>query len=1405
MSGKTINKSNNKLHIGNGPNTKPSFIGEVDDIMTDSKVLLGTAANNPVPDILSRPEGGGVWWNSPIDAQVFNGVSYGILEDKLIRYDNAGTISYNYITGAIDLHTLGFYSAANGVTYVMIYDKSPNGIGFSYSDLSLLPFDSTFISMSELLFVGPEAIEFDSFNNDDLSSYKGVWGHYSYNNTTEEAYYRNGYNCFGNHNIESPDLDLGDDAGQTNTVLSEEIYKSRFGSHFMGDYYGGGYTFNHQGGFPWDNWDQQHDGYWNATNPNITGSLSDTPFHIEQIIQLPSNELLFQFSKSDGGAFGWNECAIFKANMNIANDGSSLETLQFGNTIKAHFAPIEYLAFPYGNSDRNSPLFPGFFDGEAYGDDNDAVPFVVQLAGEIEYDNNSGVVRMLKDFRIKAPGGANIGQMIAAEATGRWHNAIGESTDSIQNAINTYDPHLFTLNFIEPDTGMPSFVDSGGGIFSFVSTFSTSGAFASGNHSGPSLAIGPTTITDLSGTTDGDNTPFSNHFWINNLEPLLSGGGGIGYTVEDSFQQAHITSEAILPYVDRLFVGDIEKGVNYPRKAIQIITDDNADDGFRINIGISPEDTNIYKYGQMIYRMGTKKPEIFESGMDTEGDSIAQNRYNDRLYDTACVDIYLSGFKVSNQSILSLDATDGLVDIPNGGLCTGAKNINETDAYYIEINDDISTVHLSNNPYLAKRLNDADNICDLYKPSDVLLPITSSGGSGSDDLMGSDVAGGGIQQTVLNSNNIGNDWIWFNAYYDNGGINTGSPFWGFVGYPDGTPGSVDGSLLYKPADYSFFTSQSAGFTEFVDNRPNYRPFSYSFLPSNGLTAVEGSALLSDLFLPSQAYENQIELEPVPVNIDDTTPTFTEYYREDLRYIYQTEFNKIYTGLIGGGTTEHSGGVLTLADLQHYTSSDTDGELLTISISAIASTSGADKVFIAPYTVSYKMTFTYDGFQETPLCVWKQDDSEESTDRAGYNVTVKFNPQTFNKRITHINIYRRYTKSDGTGDTFYQLVDSKTLRPITQFTSIDDNRYQYLVKDLRRATPSYSSVTGISETLPHTYINYGLSTVSDSYLFVSDADIPYSKGDFSHYIFRSMPNGRFSQFNWPVDNVRVPDKITAMESHNGRLYAFSDAKTFLINIATLELEDVYLGAGCVNKNSIISTEYGLCYADNNNIYLINDSGPQVISRSISTRSMSSIEDDSNRANPIPLGWQDHNKRFINVSFDQTRKSFLIFFSTFLGNTPKDFCWAYNILRQRWDLLESPGKVLGSYIGKNGSINLATDRGFYTFLDPSNKLYKSWTWHSKDLVLTGATQSKKFRNLKVNSDKELSDSSVVIALDRSVTTEELKHAQTSSKGVIQKETKIKGKNSFKMVRVELNEVNGDTEVDTVGIVYTSKRAK
>ena len=162
------------------------------------------------------------------------------------------------------------------------------------------------------------------------------------------------------------------------------------------------------------------------------------------------------------------------------------------------------------------------------------------------------------------------------------------------------------------------------------------------------------------------------------------------------------------------------------------------------------------------------------------------------------------------------------------------------------------------------------------------------------------------------------------------------------------------------------------------------------------------------------------------------------------------------------------------------------------------------------------------------------------------------------------------------------------------------------------------------------IKYGLSTTINGYHIVGNCYHPEER-DMQFYLLKSELD-RFDMFNWTAGGrrLKLPNIPTALASFNGRLYAFDKHNIYTIDPNTFSILDTYEGIGCSSADSIIVTEYGMCFVDMSNIYVHDGRSPKPVGSAILT----SREDNFGLDN---FNFSENTK----VSFDQKRGSFVIY--------------------------------------------------------------------------------------------------------------------------------------------------------------------
>ena len=561
----------------------------------------------------------------------------------------------------------------------------------------------------------------------------------------------------------------------------------------------------------------------------------------------------------------------------------------------------------------------------------------------------------------------------------------------------------------------------------------------------------------------------------------------------------------------------------------------------------------------------------------------------------------------------------------------------------------------------------------------------------------------------------------------------------------------------------------------VETGTNYQYADATHESVNQITAVQGNISLDANDHPT--YEMQL---PMIIGIDDGSGT-TVYLSRGSKGL-STNKHQFLKSTNTDGTAANADGTDTLV---YSTESDLSVGFTEIGTDAIWPTN-TNKIF-------YKMSYTYDGYQESPLSNVFLHSISAATKRLRLNINIH-NVSGLSPRVSHLNVYSASSTNSGAQgpDGFYRLVT--TLKIDSSFTSSssdEDGSYppawgtirtrEYL--DNGKATSSYEARTGINESLSNTIPNYSLSASLNNQLFVarcSHEDID----DAGNYLFKSRPYN-FDQFNWAQDFLVLPTYPTAITSYNGRIYVFDENNTYRIEPNNLYIEDVFEGAGCFSQRSVSVTDYGMCFADKHNIYLHNGKQAQPISIPINGNL-----GDSYAWHTIDTDW-DPIIRFYNKY-----KSFIVFFKASDG---KYRIWSFNIVKQRWDLWEW-GQVHGDsdpiateptdvFVGRDGDINVSSNNKWYYLWDDINN-QRNWDWQSKKITLGQDTQIKRFNDFHVTGSPSGSlGTNLYLKVDG---------ANVAESGSLTTFT-IDAK-SGKYIRWYLEDQSG--EVDALGTVYRRK---
>tara|TARA_R100001594_G_scaffold131883_1_gene171766 strand:+ start:525 stop:6836 length:6312 start_codon:yes stop_codon:yes gene_type:complete len=408
---------------------------------------------------------------------------------------------------------------------------------------------------------------------------------------------------------------------------------------------------------------------------------------------------------------------------------------------------------------------------------------------------------------------------------------------------------------------------------------------------------------------------------------------------------------------------------------------------------------------------------------------------------------------------------------------------------------------------------------------------------------------------------------------------------------------------------------------------------------------------------------------------------------------------------------------SLATIANYTTS-------TSLISLASGVSGLITEFPASANIKYKVSLLYDGFQESPLSSFFYD-FDQTNDMESMSVTIRLHKDISNllsPRVTHIVVYRKNNISD-----MYRMVEEIPLKPDKwDITSAGDFTNTFVD---RTRLGSYEALTGINESVLDTSLNYELSCQLNDSLFVAKAYHSELKEDGEKYIFKSKA-GKYSTFDVKNDYVPLPTVPTAIVGFNGKIYAFDRSNTYRIDPNAMIIEDQFTGIGCLSPKSIAVTEYGMCFADANNIYLHDSTKPTPIAANIMTLAAYQGFD---------IGWkkavaksEDVYDTHPIIIFDGESSSYIVMVLGSCEQNCNPFvsrAWVYNILKNRWDYWEAP-KTVSALHGDDGKVLLSDGNFLYNYKGGTSA--REWKWMSKKITGGKETSDKVFHRIRFTGD-------------------------------------------------------------------------
>ena len=437
-------------------------------------------------------------------------------------------------------------------------------------------------------------------------------------------------------------------------------------------------------------------------------------------------------------------------------------------------------------------------------------------------------------------------------------------------------------------------------------------------------------------------------------------------------------------------------------------------------------------------------------------------------------------------------------------------------------------------------------------------------------------------------------------------------------------------------------------------------------------------------------------------------------------------------------------------------------------------SNSDSDYYAKY---YRLSLMYDGYQESVLdkSVYV---SSTNPFKYGQKIVVSALPDSLNHRISHINVYRgkAYDGDSSKADSEYVLIKSIPFNGDGWADSSDGYLKYTLYDNVGDNFGSYEALTGISPQMSTNFLHYGISEECAGYLFVAQADNP-EISNTDNYIFRSKA-GKFNIFNWANEYCALPEKITALQSYNNFLYAFSPANVYTINPNNLSIVDNMQGQGVLSNEGVISTDYGMFFADKYGVYVHNGKSSQLISRVIEYTSNTDL------ANFVwsAIDWDSQHPK---LAFDSQRKALLIFFEV----SNNSYAWVYSVLQRRWDLWSFDNKVRAIIQGKFGEI-IASDGSLFQVGTGTTR--KAWEFQSKKITAGFDTYEKQFKEVHYEGTNSLDTTYKTSLADSSwnaLSSNRLNSAHSKSK----------------WLQIKVADTDGTKQLESLGVHFRPLRAK
>jgi hypothetical protein len=438
---------------------------------------------------------------------------------------------------------------------------------------------------------------------------------------------------------------------------------------------------------------------------------------------------------------------------------------------------------------------------------------------------------------------------------------------------------------------------------------------------------------------------------------------------------------------------------------------------------------------------------------------------------------------------------------------------------------------------------------------------------------------------------------------------------------------------------------------------------------------------------------------------------------------------------------------------------------------------------------YKYSFLYDGFQDGPLCSLEVMANGTLTGTGDYAdaIEISMTLRGVPARVTHINLWRKDNR-----DAEYRIVksikydSSWKYEPLvsSEPSTLISGRAQKRIIDRGGQYASYEALSGMPETINNFTIGYKYSTEINGELFIAGC-----KADFidssENFIFKSQP-GKFSMFNWLDFRIDLKDTVVGIENYLGRVYAFTKDNCYVINPASMSVDDVYHGLGIKHSKCVYANKHGLVVASNDNIYLNIQGGMAFtpIGNAIYTSNDKSITET----------WQNIDKQTIKIGWSEKKSSYIIFF-----HDGKQKAWLFNPQSTRWDLIDFPVDVKDITTSIDGLTVYSTGTNLYSMF--TSPLKRVWKWFSKAFTVGNPTQDKFFRKLKFTNTLKDKFPDVVTTVEGSSIFIDNPQYDLKKENI-----EIDIKKTAKWFKIKMfDKTFRESKIDSLGLLFRRKSAK